>query len=97
MTFFVSVRVPSAPEPFGASDRLTSQRIEPWSMRTSETPRDLTRSRSAVTYARASFGARAPVSGIIFVSMSICGTPAGKVLHSGLSPSSPYQPFCAAT
>jgi hypothetical protein len=63
LTFFVSVRVPSAPEPFGASDRLTSQRIEPWSMRTSETPRDLIRSRSAVTYARATSGARARCPG----------------------------------
>ncbi len=48
-TFLVSERVPSTPESRGDSDRFTSQRSEPWSIRTSETPSARSRSRSAVT------------------------------------------------
>ena len=45
VTFLVSVRVPSPPAPAGARDRFTSQRKEPCSMRTSETPRPSSSSR----------------------------------------------------
>jgi len=36
----------AAAAPFGFSERFTSQRMEPWSMRASDTPRPLTMSRS---------------------------------------------------
>ena len=44
-----SDRVPKVAEPVGLSERFTSQRSEPWSMRASDTPRASTRSRSCVT------------------------------------------------
>ncbi len=49
LTFFVSLRVPNFSVPFGRSDRLTSQRIWPISMRASETPRARMTSRSSRT------------------------------------------------
>ncbi len=55
-TFFVSERVPNFSVPLGRSDRLTSQRIWPISMRASETPRALISSRSSATYALATSG-----------------------------------------
>ena len=70
------MRVPNSVAPFGISDTLASQRSEPWSIRTSETPSARSRSRSAVTYARATSGARSPVPTIVFVTISISGTPA---------------------
>lgn len=59
LTFFVSERVPKVSVPWGRSDRLTSQRIWPISMRASETPSALMSSRSSATYALATSGARA--------------------------------------
>jgi hypothetical protein len=75
-TFLVSVRVPKASWPIGRSDRLTSQRIEPCSMRTSETPSDSSSSRRWATYARATCGASRPAPSIGLVTISITGTPA---------------------
>ena len=49
LTFFVSVLVPHCPDPAGAIDVLTSQRSEPCSIRTSDTPSARIRSRSSVT------------------------------------------------
>jgi len=49
LTFLVSVLVPQRPDPRGASEVFTSQRSEPSSIRTSETPSARTRSRSSVT------------------------------------------------
>ena len=49
LTFLVSVLVPHVPEPRGAIEVFTSQRSEPSSMRTSETPSERSRSRSSVT------------------------------------------------
>ena len=74
--FLVSVRVPNSSWPMGRSDRLESTRMEPWSMRASETPSALTRSRSADTYARATSGARSPAPMMGLVTISISGTPA---------------------
>jgi hypothetical protein len=76
LTFLVSVRVPNSLDPFGMSDTFASQRSDPWSIRTSETARARSRSRSAVTYVRATSGARAPVPTIGLVTISISGTPA---------------------
>ena len=75
-TFFVSVRVPSTSEPRGDSDVFTSARSEPSSIRTSETPSERSRSRSSVTYARATSGARNPVPGTGLVTISTSGMPA---------------------
>ena len=72
----VSVRVPNSAWPIGLSDRFESHRIEPWSIRTSETPKARNRSRSAVTYALAISGARAPAPSIGLLTISISGTPA---------------------
>src|SRR5262249_60151374 len=49
LTFLVSVLVPQAPEPRGASEVFTSQRSEPSSIRTSETSSARSRYRSSVT------------------------------------------------
>ena len=49
LTFLVSVRVPHWLDPRGESETFTSQRSDPSSIRTSETPRERTRSRSSVT------------------------------------------------
>ena len=76
MTFFVSVRVPNSVASLAISDTFASQRSEPWSIRTSDTSSARSRSRSAVTYARATSGARAPVPAIGLVTISISGTPA---------------------
>jgi hypothetical protein len=76
LTFLVSVRVPHSLAPRRISETLTSQRIEPCSMRTSETSSDRTSSRSSVAYARATSGARSPVPGIGLVTISTSGIPA---------------------
>ena len=76
MTFLVSVRVPSPPSPAGASDRFTSARIEPWSIRASETPSATISSRSWATYAFAISGAFSRVPMIGLVTISISGMPA---------------------
>ena len=76
MTFLVSVRVPSTPEPFGASERFTSARRLPWSIRASETPSATIRSRSWLTYARATAGAFSPAPVIGLVTISMSGMPA---------------------
>jgi hypothetical protein len=76
LTFLVSVRMPNSTDPFGISDTFASHRNDPWSIRTSDTPSVRSRSRSAVTYARATSGARAPVPTIGLVTISISGTPA---------------------
>ncbi len=55
---------------------LTSQRIEPCSIRTSETPRPRITFRSSVTYALATSGASAPRPGTGFVTISTSGMPA---------------------
>ena len=83
-TFLVSVRVPnvcrgpsvSSPVSRGASERFTSQRSEPCSIRTSLTPRPSSRSRSCATYALATSGtiSRVPRIGLVTISMS--GMPA---------------------
>ena len=49
LTFLVSVRVPHSAAPRGAIEVFTSQRSEPSSIRTSETPSERSRSRSSVT------------------------------------------------
>jgi hypothetical protein len=71
LTFLVSVRVPRVPVPAGASERFTSARIEPWSIRASETPRATISARSCATYAFAISGAfsRAPMIGLVTISM----------------------------
>ena len=76
LTFLVSERVPKVSVPCGRSDRLTSQRIWPLSIRASETPRDLISSRSSATYALATSGARSPAPTIGLVTISISGMPA---------------------
>jgi hypothetical protein len=76
LTFLVSLRVPQTPEPAGDSDTFTSQRSEPCSIRTSETPRPRSTSRSSVTYARPTSGASAPVPGTGLVTISTSGMPA---------------------
>ncbi len=76
LTFFVSLRVPNFVAPLGISDRLTSQRIWPISMRASDTPRARMSSRSSATYARATSGARSPAPSIGLVTISISGMPA---------------------
>ena len=77
LTFFVSVRVPSGASPaVGRSDTFASQRSEPCSIRTSETPSARSRSRRVDTYARATSGARSPVPAIGLVTISISGMPA---------------------
>ncbi len=76
MTFLVSVRVPNSVAPVGVSERLTSQRIEPWSMRDVGDAQALSESRSAATYARATSGARTPVPTMGLVTISMSGTPA---------------------
>ena len=70
-TFLVSVRIPSPPSPLGDSDRFTSQRSDPCSMRTSLTPRPSNISRSWPTYALATDGAlsRVPMIGLVTISM----------------------------
>ena len=76
LTFLVSVRRPYAVSPRGRSDTLASQRSEPCSIRTSETPSARIRSRSCETYARATCGANSPVPSIGLVTISIRGMPA---------------------
>ena len=76
LTFLVSLRVPNFSRPCGRSDRLTSQRIWPISIRASDTPSALISSRSSATYALATSGARAPVPSIGLVTISISGMPA---------------------
>ena len=76
LTFFVSLRVPRIPEPAGESETLTSQRSEPCSIRTSLTPSERSSSRSSVTYARPTSGARAPVPKTGLVTISTSGMPA---------------------
>ncbi len=76
LTFLVSVRVPQRPEPRGDSEVFTSARSEPSSIRTSETPSARSRSRSSVTYTRATSGAAAPVPSIGLVTISTSGMPA---------------------
>ena len=75
LTFLVSVRVPHS-SPGRLSEVLTSQRSEPCSIRTSETPSERITSRSSVTYARATSGASAPVPGTGLVTISTSGMPA---------------------
>ncbi len=75
-TFLVSVRVPHSSDPMSAIDVFTSQRIEPSSIRTSETSSDRRTSRSSVTYALATSGARNPVPGTGLVTISTSGMPA---------------------
>ena len=76
LTFLVSVRVPHWLAPRGASEVFTSQRSEPSSIRTSETPRERSRSRSSVTYSRAATGASSPVPVTGLVTISTSGMPA---------------------
>ncbi len=76
LTFLVSLRVPNLSAPFGISDRLTSQRIWPISMRASDTPSARMSSRSSRTYARATSGARSPAPVIGLVTISMSGMPA---------------------
>lgn len=76
LTFFVSERVPNFSVPFGRSDRFTSQRICPISMRASDTPSALMTSRSSRTYAFATSGARSPAPSIGLVTISMSGMPA---------------------
>lgn len=74
-TFFVSVRVPSTLDR-GFSDTFASQRSEPWSIRTSDTSSASSRSRSMLTYARATAAALSPGTSIVLVTISISGMPA---------------------
>ena len=76
LTFLVSERVPNFSVPLGRSDRFTSQRIWPCSMRASETPSALMSSRSSATYALATSGARSPAPSIGLVTISMSGMPA---------------------
>ncbi|CAM5675269.1 hypothetical protein STENM36S_03274 [Streptomyces tendae] len=76
LTFLVSLRVPNFSRPCGRSDRFTSQRIWPISMRASDTPRARMSSRSSRTYARATSGARSPAPSIGLVTISMSGMPA---------------------
>jgi hypothetical protein len=62
--------------PRGISETLTSQRIEPCSIRTSETFSERTSSRSSVAYALATSGALSPVAVIGLVTISTSGIPA---------------------
>jgi hypothetical protein len=75
LTFLVSVRVPHS-WPGRLSEVFTSQRIEPCSIRTSETSSARMMSRSSVTYAFATCGARAPMPGTGLVTISTSGMPA---------------------
>ncbi len=59
LTFFVSVRVPSFPDPRGLSEMFASQRRLPRSIFASEMPSATTMSRMVDTYAFASSGASA--------------------------------------
>ncbi len=70
------MRVPSVPESLGASDRFTSQRIDPCSIRASETPSARISSRRWATYAFAISGAFSRLPMIGLVTISISGMPA---------------------
>ena len=64
------------PDPISEIDVFTSQRIEPSSIRTSETSSVRSTSRSSVTYALATSGARNLVPGTGLVTISTSGMPA---------------------
>ncbi len=60
-TFLVSVRVPQTGGPFGISETFASQRSDPCSIRTSETPSALHNLTKRLHVGRPTSGASAPV------------------------------------
>ncbi len=76
LTFLVSVRVPSGASAEVRRDTFASQRSEPWSIRTSETPSPRSTSRNVDTYARATSATLAPVPVTGRVTISMSGMPA---------------------